>query len=281
MRSFAARRNKIMATTEVLPPFDTARDDTLTVCAIGVLAAMLTSVLHEGVGHAAIALLTGAQSGLLTAVAWSSEYDSRRVAAGGTLVNLAAAALFWIALRSAKKASIELRYFLLLSMTFNLFDGTGYFLFSGVTDFGDWAIVSQGMQPHWAWRLALVAAGVAMYFGAVVLVGKAYVQDLGIPLNDAARLRKMSILPYVSAIVIVCLAGLFNPIGKQLVWQSALPATAGGYSGLLWFRNYAAKRTVPATIDDNVQRSYRWIIVAATAALIYVVVLGHGMTLTP
>jgi hypothetical protein len=70
-------------------------DDTLTICAISVLAAMLPSVLHEGFGHAVIGLLTGTQSGLLTAVAWSSEFDSRLVAAGGTLVNLAAASVFW------------------------------------------------------------------------------------------------------------------------------------------------------------------------------------------
>jgi hypothetical protein len=242
---------------------------------------MLTSVLHEGIGHAAIALLTGAQSGLLTAVAWSSEYDSRLVAAGGTLVNLAAAALFWIALHNAKKASVELRYFLVLSMAFNLFDGTGYFLFSGATDFGDWATVIQGMQPHGTWRTVLVMVGVATYLAAVILVGKAYVQDLGIPGSDAPRLRRLSLLPYISAIAIVCLAGLFNPIGKQLVWQSALPATAGGHSGLLWFRYYVPRGTVPATVADKIQRGYRWIIVAATAGLIFVLVLGHGMTLTP
>lgn len=270
-----------MASTEVLQRPSTVRDETLTVCAIAVLAAMIASVLHEGIGHAAIALLTGAQSGLLTAVAWSSEYDSRLVAAGGTLVNLAAAGLFWIVLRSARRASVELRYFLLLNLAFNLFDGTGYFLFSGVTDFGDWATVIHPMHPHWAWRLALIVVGVAAYFGAVVLVGKTYVQDLGIPLTDGHRLLRLSILPYVSAIVIVCLAGLFNPIGKQLLWQSALPATAGGHSGLLWFRHYVPKGTVPAAIGDPIQRGYRWIIVAVTASLIYVVVLGHGMTLTP
>jgi hypothetical protein len=269
-----------MASTEVLHRPATVRDDTLTVCAIGVLAAMIASVLHEGFGHAAIALLTGAQSGLLTAVAWSSEYDSRLVAAGGTLVNLAAAVLFWLVLRSAKRASVELRYFLLLNLAFNLFDGTGYFFFSGVTDFGDWATVIHPMQPHWAWRLTLVVVGIAAYFGAVVLVGKAYVQDLGIPLNDEQRLRRLSILPYVSAIAIICLAGLLNPIGKQLVWQSALPATAGAHSGLLWFRHYVPRGTVPATPAENIQRGYRWIVVAVTAALIYVVVLGHGMTLT-
>ncbi|HST12416.1 MAG TPA: hypothetical protein VLL05_18725, partial [Terriglobales bacterium] len=230
-----------MTTHAVARPAGTAQDDTFTVCAIAVLAAMIASVLHEGVGHAAIALLTGTQSGVLTAVAWSSEYDSRLVAAGGTLVNLAAASFFWIVLRRAKNASVELRYLLVLSMAFNLFDGTGYFFFSGVTDFGDWATVIQPMQPHWAWRTALAVTGIASYFGAVVLVGRAYVRVLGIPLNDGPRLRKLSLLPYISAIAIVCLAGWFNPIGKQLMWQSALPATAGGHSGLLWFRYYIPK----------------------------------------
>jgi len=58
-------------------------DDALTVCAISLLSAMLANVVHEGLGHGAVALMTGAQSGVLTTVAWSSAFDSRLVAAGG------------------------------------------------------------------------------------------------------------------------------------------------------------------------------------------------------
>jgi hypothetical protein len=116
-----------------------ANDDLLTVCAISLLAAILGNVLHEGLGHAATALLTGAASGVLSTVAWSSDFDSRLVAAAGTLANLAAAIILWIALRSATRASVRLRFFLLISFAFNLFAGTGYFFFSGVTNFGDWA----------------------------------------------------------------------------------------------------------------------------------------------
>jgi hypothetical protein len=61
------------------------------ICAISVVAGILTNVLHEGVGHGLVALLTGAKSGVFTTVAWSSAFDSRLVEAGGTLVNLAAA----------------------------------------------------------------------------------------------------------------------------------------------------------------------------------------------
>ena len=49
---------------------------------------MCSTMLHEGVGHGLLALLTGAKSGTLSTVAWSSDYDSRLVAAGGTLVKV-------------------------------------------------------------------------------------------------------------------------------------------------------------------------------------------------
>ena len=108
-----------------------ASDDGPTVYAISPLAAMFSNLLHEGLGLAATALLTGAKSGGLTTIAWSRDFDSRLVAAGGTLANLAAGMLFWIALRSARGTAVRLRFFLLTSLAFNLFSGTGYFFFSG------------------------------------------------------------------------------------------------------------------------------------------------------
>ena len=134
--------------TKVSPATVPANDDVLTVCAISLLAEILANVLHEGLGHAATALLTGTKSGVLTTVAWSSDVDSRLVAAGGTLANLAAAMVFWIALRSATGGSVRPRFFMFTSLAFNLFAGTGYFFFSGVTNFGDWAVVIAGLHAH-------------------------------------------------------------------------------------------------------------------------------------
>jgi len=255
------------------------KDDVLTVCAISALAAMLADVLHEGVGHALLAVLTGAKSGVLSTVAWSTAFDSRLVAAGGTLVNLAAGLLLWLALGRAAKASVATRFFLLISCAFNLFDGTGYFFFSGVTDFGDWAQVIAGMQPHWMWRTLLVVIGIAAYYGAVLLLGVGFVRQLGITPNDA-RLRRSTILPYVSAIVLIGVSGLLNPIGIQLVWQSALPATAGAYSGFLWFRYYIPKQIVPGRPLDGIGRSFAWISAAIVLALVFVIELGRGITIT-
>ena len=259
-------------------PASTA-DDALTVCAISIVAGILTNVLHEGVGHGLTALLTGAKSGVLTTVAWSSAFDSRLVEAGGTLVNLAAALVFWLALRSAKHASVSVRYFLLIGCAFNLFTGTGYFFFSGATNFGDWAAVISGLHPHWLWRVLLVIVGASSYYAAVVIVGIGLVRYVGIPRDQQRRLRKLTILPYFTAILLASVAGLMNPLGIQLLWESALPATAGGQSGLLWLQYYIPRQTEPKWSPGRLARSYAWIGVASVLACLYIVVLGRGITL--
>jgi len=254
-------------------------DDVLTICAISILAAILSNILHEGVGHGLIALLTGAKSGVLTTVAWSSEFDSRLVAAGGTLVNVVAGLMFWFALRSSQNASLPMRYFLLISAAFNLFAGTGYFFFSGVTDFGDWAAVISGLAPHWLWRVLLVVLGAVSYYAAVRVVGVGLRRYVGVPREQQRRLRKLTIVPYISAILLLSIAGLLNPLGIQLLWQSALPATAGGQSGLLWLQYYIPRGTGPNRTPEQVERNSGWIVAAGILALVYIVVLGRGITL--
>jgi hypothetical protein len=254
-------------------------DDVATVCAISVLAGILGNVVHEGLGHATTALLTGARSGTLSTVAWTSSYDSRLVAAAGTLANLAAALVLWIVLVKATRAPVQWRFFLLISFAFNLLDGAGYFLFSGFTDFGDWATVIARLPAHWMWRAALVVVGVTSYCGAVLTVGIGLVRYAGVERNDSRRLRKLTLIPYVSIVLLSSAAALLNPDGIQLLWQSALPATAGGHSGLLWLQYYIPKRTIPVRPSDAIGRNYLWIAVAVILAAVFIFVLGRGITL--
>lgn len=254
-------------------------DDPLTICAISLVSAMLATVLHEGLGHAAIALLTGAQSGVLSTVAWSSAFESRLVAAGGTLVNLAAGLICWLVLRGAKNLSAHGRLFFYTSLAFNAFTGTGYFFFSGVTNFGDWQQVIAPMYPHWLWRTLLVAVGIGLYYGAIRMVGGSLVRHVGVRLDDARRWRRLAFIPYFSAVAVLAAGGIFNPAGIQYVWLSALPASAGADSGFLWMRYYIPKDTLPKRGAPAVARSYAWIVVAATATLGFVIVLGRGIAL--
>lgn len=254
-------------------------DDLLTICAVSVVAAILANVLHEGVGHALTALLSGAQSGLLTTVAWSSPFDSRLVEAAGTLANLAAGLILWFGLRSARNGSVSARYFLLLACGFNLLSGTGYFFFSGISNFGDWAAVISGLNPHWLWRVLLVGIGAASYYACVLVVGLGLVRYVGVPRWDLKRMRKLTIIPYFSAILLLSIAAILNPLGIQLLWESALPATAGGQSGLLWLPYYIPRGTAPKQGTEQLARSYLWITVATALACLYIAVLGHGIIL--
>jgi hypothetical protein len=254
-------------------------DDVVTICAISILAGLIADVLHEGVGHALLALLLGANSGVLTTVAWSSAFDSRLVAAGGTLVNLFAGIAFWLILRSARNVSANTRFFLLMGCAFNLFTGTGYFFFSGVTNFGDWADVIAPMRLHSLWRSLLILVGMASYYGAVVLVGTSVVRYLAVPLSAGSRVRRVLWWPYFSAIALSVAGGLLNPIGIQLMWQSALPASAGANSGLLWLRYYVPDSTAPERTPLPIERSYPWIVMSLLCALIFIFVLGRGITL--
>ena len=261
-----------MAQTASVP-----KDDPLTICAISIVALMLSTMLHEGLGHGAVALLTGATSGTLSTVAWSSPFNSRLVAAGGTIVNLAAGLLFWIAVRGARNAAAATRFFLLIACAFNLFSGTGYFFFSGVTNFGDWAQVIAGMRPYWLWRALLIAVGVTAYYGAMRIVGASLVRYLGVPASNQARFRRLTWTPYFAAIVIEVIAGLRNPLGLALVFESALPATAGAQCALLFLAYYVPKSAAPGPRSEPVVRSYPWIIISAMLAVIFIVVLGAGI----
>ena len=266
------------AETQPTPAKAAALDDAPTICAISVLAIILSTMLHEGLGHAAVAIATLHSSGTLTSLAWVSAQDSRLVLAGGTLVNLVAALVFWLLLRAARRARPALRFFLLISMTFNLLAGTGYFFFSGVSNFGDWAGVIDGLHPHGLLRAGLVVVGVASYYGAIVLVGSSLVRYMGVVADDARRFRRLTWLPYFAALIIDGVAGLLNPIGWQYVFLSALAATAGGNCGLLWLRHYIPERVQPGA-SAVVGRSYPWIVVAAVLAAIFIGVFGPGVHL--
>jgi hypothetical protein len=77
---------------------------------------------------------------------------------GWALANRFFGALFGIAARAVKR-SASWRYFFWLLMTFNLFSVGGYFLLSGIGNFGDWTPVAAGWQPAWAWPRGPGCAG--------------------------------------------------------------------------------------------------------------------------
>jgi len=252
-----------------------AQDDKLTLIAISALACILQDVLHEGLGHGVTAWLSGAHGLTMSTVALQSDIETRWISANGTLVNLLFAAIFWLLLRRPQSYRPAARYFLVLAMAGNLFTGTGYFLFSGVSNFGDWEAVIRGREPYWMWRLGLVLLGVISYYASMLIVAAELrpLRGNGTP----ARLRALCWTPYATDGALAGIAGLFNPMGLFYVIASALPSTLGANAGLLslpWMVRY---RGTEAQVEP-IERSTGWIIAGAAASLLFIVVLGRGIT---
>jgi len=252
--------------------------DKLTVIAIAALAYIIEDVLHEGLGHGGMALLSGAHRLTLSTVALQGDFDTRWIAAAGPLVSLISGGIFWLLLLKPQRYRPTTRYFLILAMAGGLFSGTGYFLFSGVSNFGDWAMVIQGWHPHWLWQLGLVAIGVPSYYASMLLVAQK-LRPFRRNDDDPRRMRTLCWLPYFSEGILAGIAGLFNPVGMFYVFASALASTLGGNCGMLSLPSMLRR---PRPMDEepagSLPRSPAWIAVAAVASLIFIFVLGHGIT---
>jgi hypothetical protein len=254
--------------------------DRWTIAAIAIAATVIADFIHEGLGHGGMCVATGGQPLVLSTVHFECSADTRLVAAGGTLANLIFGALSWGAARAVKRAA-PWRYFFWLLMTFNLFDAGGYFLFSGVGNFGGWAAVVAGWQPPWAWRVGLTALGTVTYF---LLFVPLCLRELRPFLGTDAeirvrRARQLTLVPYLTAGVLSCAAGALNPVGPILILVSAAAASFGGHSGLAWMWTLLQGPRIPSSglQMPEIERNRGWMIAAVVLAIVFIAGLGPGV----
>jgi hypothetical protein len=259
--------------------------DPLTIIAVGLLVGALVDLIHEGLGHGGACLLMGGKPMLLTSMNFVGDQSSlprstsRIVAAGGTIANLLAAALALAKLRRPP-ASAHFHYFLWLFAAINLYIGTGYFLFSGVSNIGDWANVIAGLPGHWIWRGLLTLVGGASYFLCVrAMLSKALPLVGGDPAIRYRRANLLMVVPYIAGAIMSVIAGALNPEAKALILISAVAASLGGMSGLAWgpqlLRDpqWLTSPTRPAPIP----RHWGWIAAGLLVAVVFVAVFGPGL----
>ena len=270
------------ATSESSSPYlpEATKPDLLTIAAIAIVATVIADFIHEGLGHGGMCVATGGRPLVLSTVHFECSADAGLVAAGGTFANLIFGVLFWAAAHAVKR-SASWRYFFWLLMTFNLFHGGGYFLFSGIGNIGDWTAVVAGWQPAWAWRAGLAALGIITYFFIFVPLSLRELRPfLG---KDAKirvrRARQLTVTPYLIAGVLACIAGALNPIGPLLILISAAAASFGGNSGLAWMWKLLYGPRIPSSEFQmpEIGRSRGWTIAAAVLAIGFIAGLGPGV----
>jgi hypothetical protein len=166
-------------------------------------------------------------------------------------------------------------------MTFNLFDAGGYFLFSGIGNFGDWAAVVAGWQPAWVWRFALIALGTVTYFFLFVPL---CLRELRPFVGEDAqirvrRARRLTLVPYFTCGILSCVAGALNPLGPLLILLSAAAASFGGKSALAWMWTLLHGPRIPNSEVQmpELEHSHGWIVAAALLAIAFIALLGPGL----
>jgi hypothetical protein len=256
----------------------------LTVAAIAILAYMLGNVLHEGLGHGGACLLIGAKPLVLSSVHFECSADSRLVMAGGTLVNLLAAAVFFFLGRLTTPRHPRLRYFFWIAMTVNLYTGTGYFLFSGIGGIGDWGDFIQGLGPQWPWRIGLTIFGAFTYAVAARISLLELRSLIGTDKQQRyQRALRLTAIPYFAGGILMCIAGALNPKGMILILISAAASTFGGTSGLMWATNWLKHGPMipygPPAEPLPIEKSWPLIATASAIAIAFIAVLGPSVRL--
>lgn len=258
--------------SHALPPANsmtTIQDaqSSLTLGALAALAFMAACVAHEALGHGGACIASGGHVTLLTSVYFHCSSGGPFTDAAGPTMNLIVGVACWHALSSWSKPPMQWRLFLVFTMAFNLFWGTGYFVFSAITDTGDWAFVLRDLafQPRPLWLFLMGALGAYLYYRSMRLVAARL--PAGTPL----------VATYLSAGVVSCLAVLFfnGPVLPAL--REAAMESFGAAIGLLLLARRASTSRDSAVTAIVVTRSNGWILTSVLAMLGFVVTLGRGL----
>ena len=257
--------------------------DLLTVTAIALVAYGVSNFLHEAVGHGGACVALGGKPVALSSVHFScgdeaiSALSRRSVAAAGTIVNFIAGAIglvFFKATNPDRKP--HMAYFLWLFTTLNFLMGAGYFLFSGVGNIGDWAVVARGTVSPLIWRPTMTVFGGALYFLLARRSGQWLGALVGSDDLSMRRSRLLTVPAYIAGGLLFSLSALFNPVSPVLIAISAAAASFGGASGLLWLTRFTQTGKQSAE-PAKLERSYSWILAGGIVSLIFVAVLGPGI----
>ena len=199
----------------------------------------LLTMWHEIGGHAAVCALQGGN--ITTIGAFYVECDGLfglgniLVACAGIFMNvMLAIAVYFLWRRSVSDTG---RIILWLIWVSEAFVASGYFLFSGVTGFGDLGIGEGGSLSAfgltWPLQIVEIAIGLASY----ILLARAAIRTLNTVIGSGPQTRStrrsIAHVYYASAGVAAVLVGILNPVGIIITIMSAAASSFGGLAGFI------------------------------------------------
>jgi len=256
------------------------RTNVWTVIALGIVAYAACDMVHEVLGHGLACVLTGGRAISLSTIALQTESSSRVVAAAGSIANVIAGLLAFLAFRRGSRFGPS-RHFMWLFASTNLLNGTGYLLFSGVLDFGDWAVVISGIEPHGVWRALLAAVGVATYLGAIRMIAGHMISRIRVGDVSRGEVARLVIPAYVAGGLLFVAGSALNPVGPSLILLSGVSSGFGAMAGLATIPRLAEAQTRETESPALPLRfSPGWVIAGVLVAVAFIALLGPGIRLS-
>jgi hypothetical protein len=229
---------------------------------------IVACVAHEAVGHAGTCLAVGGRVILLTSVYFTGANGGPLTDAAGPVMNLVVGAACWRAACSSRPDSLP-RFFFVMTMAFNLFWGGGYFIFSALTNTGDWAFVMRdlSLEPRLLWRLLIGALGIAIYSRSLRAVARL---APGMPL----------VRPYLVAGAVACASvlGYGGPVLPAL--REAAQESLGANVGLLYLACRRPVEAAPGPFLISAGQGRHWILFSTLLTVLFFLTLGRGYEAT-
>ncbi|MET0274213.1 MAG: hypothetical protein ABW360_14595 [Phenylobacterium sp.] len=235
--------------------------------ALGLLAAVVTSVAHEWVGHGGMCLANGGEATLLTSMIFRCQGGGAVTDLAGPLGGLTCGLAAFALIKLERSATFRL--FLLMTGAIALFWYFGQLAQSAAVNTGDWAFAAQALGWPGFWRPVAVVLGVGGYLLTVALATREARVLAGGP-GAAWRLR----VPYLAAVVAAVIAGaLWDKDRVGSVWENLL-AVGIAPLGYLWAVRVALR--TPSG-EAAIPRSWPWIVVSAALFTAFCLTAGLGL----
>jgi hypothetical protein len=253
----------------------------LTLAALGTVAFVAETMLHEAGGHGGVCLATGGRITLLAPLYMRCSVVSPAMVRAGPAMNFLSGAVAWLALQAPQARVGAGRYFLWLSLAFNWLVAAGYLLVGAATGFGDWSVLFQRIEPSWHWRVPAGAGALLFYCGFRWVAGRELTRLTGIAKPDAATLGRLVLVPTGAAAVVALGAQAYgqgsDPLGLALAFGSTF------FVGLTLLGIEGRNGDGPRTIEESrlrIGHSVAWLTVAALVAAVFVLFIGPGADLS-
>ncbi|WEN16426.1 hypothetical protein PY254_07125 [Rhodanobacter sp. AS-Z3] len=254
-----------------------------TLAGLALLLLPLLTMAHEVAGHALACVATGHMPSEIGAYYVecpnTGPWARRIVAMAGTGMDVLLAVLALIGWHRVRRPLPRLVLWLVFTVKGMV--AAGYWMFSGVSNLGDWGPdVGGGIGPlpwPWLWRVVLFAVGLFFY----IVVTRRAIRMLGAMLGggEPARQaqRRIAMTIYLIGGVSAVLVSMVNPLGIVITLISAVASTFGGTAGL--FNVAYAKPRDESPRDFVIGRHQAIIVAGVLMMLAFATVLGPTLYL--